>query len=129
MIIIGHEDIPYRPLHYVETPEEIETTPAGSVLWLGPLAGAKKLARHCYENSLEYAVMAESVTDAVKANALHARYIVVPAELAEEIQSIAETYLFDAKILLPITEESEIEAAAKAGIDGVLFPSGVVSDH
>ncbi len=127
MIIIGHEDIPYRPLYYVESVEEIKKTPPGSTLWLGPFSSSKAIARHCFENGLGYAVMAETVNDALKANALHAHYIVAPMELAREIQKVAETYLFDAKILLPVDEESEMEEAARAGIDGVIFQEAVIA--
>ncbi len=127
MIIIGHEEIPFKPFYYVETVEEIENTPPGSVLWLGPFSKAKKIARHCYENRIGYAVMAESVKEALMANALHAGYIIVPAELAKKVQAVAETYLFDAKILLPISDEEEMESAAEIGLDGVIFKAGVVS--
>ncbi|WP_300795995.1 hypothetical protein [Helicobacter sp. UBA3407] len=37
------------------------------------------------------------------------------------MQKLAETYLFDAKILLCIQEEQEIEKTAECGIDGVIF--------
>jgi len=127
MIIIGHEDIPYRPLYYVESVEEIKNTPPGSTLWLGPFSGSKSIARHCFENGIGYAVMAETVNDALKANALHAHYIVAPMELAREVQKIAETYLFDAKILLPVDEENEMEEAAEAGIDGVIFQEAIIT--
>ena len=40
---------------------------------------------------------------------------------AKEIQKLAENYLFDSKVLLCISLDYEIEHAAKAGIDGVIF--------
>ncbi len=127
MIILGHPEIPFEPLHYVESIEEIDRTPPGSTLWLGPFGTAKAIARHCRDHRIGYAVMAERVTDALLANALHARYILADADLAPKLQKIAETYLFDAKILLPVSSEAEMEDAAEAGIDGVIFEEAIAA--
>ena len=126
MIIIGHPDIPFEPLYYVETIEEIAKTPPNSTLWLGAFSDAKEIAKHCYENHIAYGVMAESVNDALFANALHARYILADHSLASKLQKIAENYLFDAKILVPISNESEMEIVAEAGIDGVIFQDAII---
>jgi len=126
MIIIGHPDIPFDPLYYVETIEEISKTPSNSTLWLGIFASAKEIAKHCYENQIAFSVMAESVNDALLANALHARYILADESLASKLQKIAENYLFDAKILVPISDESEMEIIAEAGIDGVIFQDAII---
>ncbi|WP_201352509.1 hypothetical protein [Hydrogenimonas urashimensis] len=125
MIILGHPDIPYEPLYYIESIEEIAMTPANATLWLGPYAETKEVAKHCFENEIPYAVMAASLTEALLANALHAKYILADASLAPQIQKTAETYLFDAKILLPVSEEKEMESAARDGIDGVIFQGAI----
>ena len=125
MIILGHPDIPFDPLYYVEEIEEIADTPSNSTLWLGPFKETKALAKHCRANGIAYAVMAESVLDALLANALHARYILSERVLAESLQKIAETYLFDAKILVPINDETEMESIAEVGIDGVIFQNAI----
>ncbi len=126
MIVIGHPDVPYEPLRYVETAEEIADTPADSLLWLGLWSEAKELAAHCRENGLRYAVMAESVEEAVLANALHATFIVADAALAPTLQKVAETYLFDAKILVPLDDGASLEPVALEGIDGVLYQRAIV---
>jgi len=46
--------------------------------------------------------------------------------LASKLQKIAENYLFDAKILVPISNESEMEIVAEAGIDGVIFQDAII---
>ncbi len=125
MIIIGHPDIPYEPFYYVETIEEIGHTPANATLWLGPWRETKEIAKHCRANRISYAVMALSVEDALLANALRAAYILADATLAPRIQKIAETYLFDAKILLPVSDEAELVKAAEEGIDGVIFQNAI----
>jgi len=126
MIIIGHPDIPFEPFYYVESIEEIAKTPPNSTLWLGSFASAKEIAKHCFKNHIAYGVMAESVNDALLSNALHARYILADHSLASKLQKIAENYLFDAKILVPISDESEMETTAEAGIDGVIFQDAII---
>ena len=125
MIIIGHPDIPFDPLYYVDTVDEFAETPPNSTLWLGAFQEAKAVAKHCYENLIANAVMAESVNDALLANALHARYILADDVLAPKLQKIAETYLFDAKIMVPVSDENEMERVAEAGIDGVIFQTAI----
>ncbi|RUM44876.1 MAG: hypothetical protein DSY46_04420 [Hydrogenimonas sp.] len=126
MMIIGHPDIPFEPLYFVETIEEIAKTPPNSTLWLGAFQEAKAIAKHCHTNHIAYAVMATSINDALLANALHARYILADETMAPKLQKIAETYLFDAKIIVPISEEQEMERIAQAGIDGVIFQSAII---
>ena len=125
MIILGHPDIPFEPLYYVESVDEIAQTPAGATLWLGPYAQSLPLAHHCLQNALPYGVMAETLREALLANALKARYILAALPLAEEVQKAAETYLFDAKILVPIHDDDEIEPIARRGIDGVIFQGAI----
>ena len=125
MILIGHPDIPYEPLHYVETEEEIAQTPPNATLWLGPWQEAKTLARHCRDHGIAYAVSAETVEEAVLANALHAAYIVADAAHAGTFQKVAETYLFDAKIMVPLADGEPFESYALEGIDGVIFQSAI----
>ena len=125
MLIVGHPDVPYEPLYYVESVDEIAQTPSGSILWLGPYQETMELAKHCRANELRYGVMAQSLKDALLANALGATYILAQFPLAEAVQKAADTYLFDAKILVPIDEENEIENVAQAGIDGVIFQRAI----
>jgi NAD(P)H-dependent flavin oxidoreductase YrpB (nitropropane dioxygenase family) len=41
------------------------------------------------------------------------------------IQPIAETYLFDTKVLVLIHSEKEISKIARGGIDGVIFAGAI----
>ncbi len=128
MLIVGHSDIPYEPLYYIESVDEIAQTPSNAILWLGPYRETVELAKHCRKNGLRYGVMAQSLSDALLANALGATYILAQFPLAEAVQKAADTYLFDAKILVPIDEESEIESVAQAAIDGVIFQRAIRFD-
>ncbi len=127
MIILGHPDIPFDPLYYVETVEEIAQTPPNATLWLGSFSQSKEISKYCMKNRIHYAVMAESITDALLANALHATYILAQIAMAERLQKIAETYLFDAKIVVPIEKEADMEAVARAGIDGIVFQDAILT--
>jgi len=126
MIILGHPDIPFDPLYYVEKIEEISKTPPNSTLWLGAFLSSKELVKHCHKNHINYAVLAESINDALFANALEAKYILADITIASKVQKIAETYLFDAKILVPVTNENEMVRVADFGIDGVIFQEALV---
>ncbi|MDQ1268226.1 MAG: hypothetical protein QG560_869, partial [Campylobacterota bacterium] len=46
--------------------------------------------------------------------------------LAKTAQNVAESYLFDAKILVMIEDEDEIEELALLAIDGVIFSNAIV---
>jgi len=125
MIIIGHPDVPFDPFYYVEEIDDIPRTPPNCTLWLGPFKETKTLAKHCDENRLPYAVMVANIKEALLANALHAHYLLSDPKLAETLQKIADTYLFDAKILVPVNDENEMEQAAKLGIDGAIFQNAI----
>lgn len=96
----------------------IDSTPAKKIA-LCPFD--KELMEYCQKAEVVYAVKAASITEAVYANHFGAAFIVVSKERAKEIQEVAENYLFDAKILVPIRFEWEIERFARLGIDGVIL--------
>jgi len=50
----------------------------------------------------------------------------VSKALAKTAQSLADTYLFDSKILVNIEDEKDIEEMALFGVDGVLFSNAII---
>jgi hypothetical protein len=72
------------------------------------------------------AIFAQNITQLLYASSFNASYIVVEKELAKTAQNIAENYLFDAKILVMIENEDEIEELAILGVDGVVFPNTII---
>ncbi len=78
------------------------------------------------KNKIEFALKVENITALVYASALGASYIVLNQELAKTAQKIAENYLFDAKILVHIESEKDIEEIALLGIDGVIFTEAII---
>ncbi len=126
MIIMGHPWVESRRFRQVRSPEEIAQSRADEIVLLAPLAESAETAQYCRENDIPYAVRVESVKDALFANAMHAAFLICSEEVARQVQPVAETYLFDAKVLVPIDGEEAIAEMARAGIDGVLFEDAVL---
>jgi len=125
MIIIGHPWITSVSFRKVFFQKEVQTSLVNEIIVLAPLAESHDLAMYCDRQTIPYALNVDSLKDAVFANALHAKYILCSIEDAKELQVTAQEYLFDTRILVKIEDESEIDAIAKLGIDGVIFLSAI----
>lgn len=128
MIIIGHKEVEFSPFFWVETEDDIKKTPPNSVVifkkndpnYLG-------LARHCKENNIIFANEIINIKDALLAVSNGVSFLLIcDKKLAKKLQKIANKYLFDAKIILRIKDDTELESAAKLGIDGVIFKDGEI---
>ncbi len=126
MLLFGHRFIVSERFYHVEDIDMILHTPSNSTLYVEFAEKSLELFEHMQTNSLKYAIKVMTITELVYAESLGATYIVVGPDLAKNGQKIAENYLFDAKILVHIEEESEIELMAYEGIDGVIFPNAVI---
>jgi hypothetical protein len=126
MLLFGHRFIASERFYHIEDIDRIFHTPSNALLYVEFSEEMLDVLEHMRSNRLKYAVKIESIEALVYAEALDAAYIVVSSELAKDAQRIAEHYLFDAKILVQIEEESEIEVMAYEGIDGVIFPNAVI---
>jgi NAD(P)H-dependent flavin oxidoreductase YrpB (nitropropane dioxygenase family) len=105
--------------------DDITSSKPGQIVLLEPLVDSHKLAQYCQENKIPYAVVVNSIDDAIYANALGASYMICEEDAALMIQPIAETYLFDSKVLVLIQNEKEIAKIARGGIDGVIFAGAI----
>ncbi|BCD67502.1 hypothetical protein [Nitratiruptor sp. YY09-18] len=117
MIIFGHPHIPNPSIMFVKSKEEIAQTPASAIV---AFDFDFELLRYCQENNITCAAWISSITEAVYANALEAKFLLCNLSLAKEVQKVAENYLFDAKVIAKI-DERLIEKVIEAGIDGVLL--------
>ncbi len=126
MLIFGHPWVPSPSLKKVFSQEDLAKIEEGEIVLLEPLAEAIQLAHYCREHAIPFAVTVNEIRNALIANALEADFIVCQQEDGIEIQPLAERYLFDAKVLVLIEEEKEIERMARFSIDGVIFPSAIV---
>lgn len=125
MLVIGHPLLNSMNFYEVTSIEQIQNTPANSTMYIE--FSAKEIIDFCRENGVKFALHVKNLKEVVFSNILGASYIVLDDSLALDGQKIANEYMFDAKVLVIIDDENEIETYALAGIDGVIFPSAVKS--
>lgn len=118
MIIIGDKLIPFEELLKINSTNDIKNTKANSTVLFNY---SDEIAKFCFENEISFAVVVNSIKEAVYSSNLNAKYIIANKELAKELQKIADNYMYDAKILVIIESSDEFEEIAKAQIDGVIF--------
>ena len=126
MLIFGHRFIPSDSLYHISNIEDISHTPPSSTIYLAFEECNLDIITHANENDVNMALLVKDISQLMYASSLNARYIIVEKEMAKTAQNIAESYLFDAKILVRIENENEIEEIALLGIDGVLLSNAVV---
>ena len=125
MIIIGHPWIKSKRFCKVFSIEDIKKIHADDIVLLEPLVDSNTYALYCQENNIAYAVVVNTLDDAIFANALGATYMICEEDDALMIQPIAQEYLFDTRILVLIHNEKEISKIARGGIDGVVFAEAI----
>lgn len=128
MLLFGHPLI-QAPLWYrIDLINSIGSTPPNSTIVIDDIEKYADIAKHCKENSVDFACEVSSIKQAVIANALNADYILCRDEKqASKIQNIANEYLWSAKVISIIEDENDIENIAKLGIDGAVINSHIKS--
>ena len=126
MIIYGHRFIKSEPFFHVLDIEGILHTPPSSIIFSEFSEDNLDIIEHLSTNGIVMALGVNDIVELVYASSLGASFIVVSKELASSAQEIANNYLFDAKILVKVEEEEEIEEIALLGIDGVIFPNAII---
>ena len=125
MLVVGHPWIKSQKLRKVFSIEDIKNSQANEIVLLEPLVDSHSYALYCQENTIAYAVVTNTLDDAIFANALGAKYMICEEDDALMIQPIAQEYLFDTRVLVLIHNEKEISKIARGGIDGVIFPEAI----
>lgn len=119
MLILNHPFIKPLQLVLIKSKEDIQNSLPTDFLILDENL---ELAKFCFEANIEYASMVTDITKALLLVNLGAKFLMTRnLQIARDLQHLAETYLFDSKVLLVISKEEEIKEAAKKGIDGVIF--------
>ena len=124
MLILNHPCIESLNIVCVHSQNQIaQTLPTDFlVLTCDSLEKTLTLAHYCSNNAITYSKIVTSVKESLLLVNLNVRFLLCTnLNLAQSLQKLAETYLFDAKILFCIQDEEEIEKIAKYGIDGGLF--------
>ena len=126
MIIIGHRFIPSENFFHVINIDAIKKTPPSSCIYLEFQEENLETINHASKNNISLALSVKNITELIYASSLGASYIIVEKVLAHSAQNIANEYLFDAKILVKIEDEDEIEEFALSSVDGVIFSNAII---
>jgi len=118
MIMFNHPLIESEQFYEITSQKDISNTPPNSIVRFKFSDENAKIIKFCTSNSVSCAVDVTSITEALLASNLGASYLIVSKEYASSIQKVAETYLFDAKV---IAISEEIEKIALLGIDGIII--------
>ena len=126
MLLYGHRFIPSPSFYHVLDIDSITNTPPSSVVHIEFSEENLDIINHASSNQVHTSICCKTITEVIYASSLGASFIVVRNDLAKDANKIANDYLFDAKILVLIEEESEIENLALLGIDGVIFANAII---
>ncbi len=126
MLIYGHRFIQSDTFYHVTNIDAISKTPPNSTIFLNFSEDNLETINHATTNEITLALGVKNITQIIYASSLGASFIVIPKELAKTAQNIANDYLFDAKILIQIEDESELEELAIIGVDGVIFSNAII---
>jgi len=125
MIIMGHPWIKSSQFRKVFSVEDIKKSSTDEIILLEPLVDSHPYATYCQENDIMFAVVTNTLDEALFANALGAKYIICEEDDALMIQPIAQEYLFDTRLLVLVHSEKEISKIARGGVDGVIFAEAI----
>jgi hypothetical protein len=126
MILLGHKFLEAESLYHVRDIDAIMHTPPSATLYLEFSEENLDIIEHARANGVAFSLGASSITELIYASSLGAKYVLLNKSLAKIAQEIAETYLFDTKILVHIEKDKEIEEMALLGIDGVIYPNAII---
>lgn len=129
MLFFGHRFIESENFYHVSSIDAIENTPPSSTIVISFSEINLDIIKHAVQNCISTAVDVENITEIVYASSLGASFLLVPRELAKTAQNLADNYLFDAKVLVHVMEEDEIEELALLGIDGVIFSNAIIKTN
>jgi len=126
MLFFGHRFIKSEKFYHVFDIDTILQTPPSSTIYLEFDEKNLDIIKYLKDNKITFALKVQNITELMYASALEASYIPVEQKLAKTAQKIAENYLFDAKILVHVEDEDDIEEMALLGIDGVIFAEAII---
>ena len=129
MLIYGHRFIPSQSFYHVSDIDSISNTPPSSVVHIEFNEDNLDIINHANINQIPISLCAKNIRDIIYSSALEASFIIVHKELAEDAKNLANEYLYDAKILVLIEEENEIEELATVGVDGVIFSNAIIKTN
>lgn len=116
MQIIGDTLIPYEQLIYVKNMSLIKNDEHLVFDY------DDKNLHLALNNKLNFSLIINDSYEAIMANAVGAKFIIIKNEnLISEVQSLATYYLFDSKIAMLVNDKNDIIRAIKLKIDAVIY--------
>lgn len=126
MLLFGHPHIKNEKLYHVSSIEAIGHTPSNACLLFSYDEEVFELISHARANGIAFALDVSTLKEALIGENLDAKYLLLSEEICVRVQKAADTYLFDAKILVHVDDEDEIEHFADRGIDGAIFSQAII---
>ena len=126
MFIFGHRFIKSHNFYHITDIDAITNTPPNSTLVIDFNEDDLDIIEYAFTNEINFSLNVKNITEIIYASSLGASYIIIPSKLAKIAQDIANNYLFDAKILVHVEDENEIEELAILGVDGVIFSNAII---
>jgi hypothetical protein len=108
----------------ISSKEELEKLSAGVTPLFIFNQNDLELYKFCKENSIPYAVEVHDLLDYIFVSNLGAKYAIVDSiifGLPRKLQQIADSYLLETKVIMPIGDYSEIPNWINSEIDGVII--------
>lgn len=126
MILFGHPLLSSERFYHIESLEAIAKTPSNSIIALFFTPQNIDLIVHLRNNKIRFALYVASTTEAVLAENMNANYLIVHPKVGQEIQKVADHYMFDAKVLGYIDQEEQLEKLIDMRLDGAVFIEAIV---
>jgi len=118
MILLGDANIVYETLSSIKSSQDIISTQANSTLIFEYNID---LIKYCHKNALGFAVIVKDIKEVIYTSQFDVKYIICDKAIVNNVQKIAENYMFDAKILVIIDNSDEIVWVAQNEIDGAIY--------
>lgn len=126
MILFGHPLLSSERFYHIESLEAIAKTPSNSIIALFFAPQNIDIIVHLHNNKIRFALYVTSTTEAVLAENMNANYLIVHPKVGQEIQKVADHYMFDAKVLGYIDQEDQLEKLIEIRLDGAIFIEAIV---
>ena len=126
MLLFGHPYLPSETFYHIDAIESVRHTPANSVVTLFFAPENLDIIDYLRENSVRFALHIETPSDAILSENLGASYLIVSPKNAPEVQSVAEHYLFDSKVLGYVEDMEHLPKLIEMRLDGAIFADAII---
>jgi hypothetical protein len=125
MLIIGLEEVEFKPFYFIKAIDDISVTPPNSTVVFEYSKDNLELIKHCRKSDVSFALICDELKDTLLANANDANFIICDKTIVKDTQKFADEYMFDAKVLLYSSSEDELLWCANESIDGIIFENAI----